>query len=120
MTTWDCSVMLPVTIWPSRRGNCPDTYSQPSASTARANGGPPAPPGHAFEIPVITLGRLREPEEFGEIVVKTGTDGRITRIRDVARIELGARDYATNSYLGHEPAVAMAITQRPGSNALAR
>jgi hydrophobe/amphiphile efflux-1 (HAE1) family protein len=82
-------------------------------------GGPPAPPGHAFEIPVQTLGRLREPEEFGQIVVKTGADGRITRIRDVARIELGARDYATNSYLGHEPAVAMAITQRPGSNALA-
>jgi hydrophobe/amphiphile efflux-1 (HAE1) family protein len=82
-------------------------------------GGPPAPPGHAFEIPVTTLGRLREPDEFGQIVVKTGADGRITRIRDVARIELGARDYATNSYLGHEPAVAMAITQRPGSNALA-
>jgi hydrophobe/amphiphile efflux-1 (HAE1) family protein len=82
-------------------------------------GGPPAPAGHAFEIPVQTLGRLREPEEFGQIVVKTGADGRITRIRDVARIELGARDYATNSYLGHEPAVAMAITQRPGSNALA-
>src|SRR5207249_5676266 len=46
-------------------------------------------------------------------------DGRITRIRDVARIELGARDYAVNSYLNNEPAVAMAVAQRPGSNALA-
>jgi hydrophobe/amphiphile efflux-1 (HAE1) family protein len=81
-------------------------------------GQPPAPPGHALQIPVTTLGRLREPDEFGQIVVKTGADGRITRVRDVARIELGARDYATNSYLGHEPAVAMAITQLPGSNAL--
>ncbi|HVM95436.1 MAG TPA: efflux RND transporter permease subunit, partial [Candidatus Acidoferrales bacterium] len=79
----------------------------------------PVSPGHAFELPVTTLGRLREPEEFGGIVVKTGLDGRITRIRDVARIELGARDYAVNSYLNNEPAVAMAIAQLPGSNALA-
>ncbi len=79
----------------------------------------PAPAGHSFELSVTTLGRLREPEEFGGIVVKTGVDGRITRIRDVARIELGARDYSTNSYLNGEPAVAMAIAQRPGSNALA-
>ncbi|HEY2773464.1 MAG TPA: multidrug efflux RND transporter permease subunit [Candidatus Binatia bacterium] len=79
----------------------------------------PGPPGHAFELPVTTLGRLRDPEEFGQIVVKTGADGRITRVRDVARIELGARDYTTNSYLNHETAVAMAVAQRPGSNALA-
>src|SRR5437867_5115898 len=82
-------------------------------------GQPPLPPGHASQIPVTTLGRLREPEEFENIVVKTGADGRITRVRDVARIELGARDYAVNSYLNNEPAVAMAIAQRPGSNALA-
>jgi len=79
----------------------------------------PVPAGHAFEFPVTTLGRLHEPEEFGGIVVKTAPDGRITRIRDVARIELGARDYGTNSYLNSEPAVAMAIAQRPGSNAVA-
>jgi hydrophobe/amphiphile efflux-1 (HAE1) family protein len=82
-------------------------------------GQPPGPVGHSFELPVTTLGRLRDPEEFGNIVVKTGIDGRISRIRDVARIELGARDYATNSYLSNEPAVAMAIAQLPGSNALA-
>jgi len=77
------------------------------------------PTGHAFQLPVTTLGRLREPEEFENIVVKTGADGRITRVRDVARIELAARDYSVNSYLNNEPAVAMAIAQLPGSNALA-
>jgi hydrophobe/amphiphile efflux-1 (HAE1) family protein len=82
-------------------------------------GQPPLPAGHAFQFPVTTLGRLREPEEFGNVVVKTGAEGRITRIRDVARIELAARDYSVNSYLDNQPAVAMAIAQRPGSNALA-
>src|SRR5262249_1496422 len=80
---------------------------------------PPVPSGHAYQIPVTTLGRLIEPEQFENIVVKTGADGRITRIRDVARIELGARDYSVNSYLNNEPAVAMAIPPRPGSRALA-
>src|SRR5213078_537267 len=79
----------------------------------------PVPAGHAFQLPVTTLGRLREPEEFENVIVKTGADGRITRVRDVARIELAARDYSVNSYLNNQPAVAMAIAQRPGSNALA-
>src|SRR5262249_52042488 len=79
----------------------------------------PLPEGHAFQIPVTTLGRLRDPEEFERIIVKTGADGRVTRVRDVARIELGARDYSVNSYLDNQPAVAMAVTQLPGSNALA-
>ncbi len=82
-------------------------------------GQPPAPAGHAFQLPVTTLGRLREPEEFANVIVKTAADGRITRVRDVARIELAARDYSVNSYLDNRPAVAMAIAQRPGSNALA-
>jgi hydrophobe/amphiphile efflux-1 (HAE1) family protein len=82
-------------------------------------GQPPLPAGHAFQIPVTTLGRLREPEEFENIVVKTAPGGLITRVRDVARIELAARDYSVNSYLNNQPAVAMAIAQRPGSNALA-
>src|SRR6185503_4594778 len=79
----------------------------------------PAPAGADFQIPITTLGRLLDPEEFGEIVVRRGDEGRITRVRDVARIELGARDYSVNSYLDNEPAVGMAIAQRPGSNALA-
>src|SRR2546428_647430 len=84
-----------------------------------AVGQAPVPAGHAFQLPVTTLGRLREPEEFENIIVKTGADGRITRVRDVARIELAARDYSVNSYLDNQPAVAMAIAQLPGSNALA-
>src|SRR5947208_4204555 len=84
-----------------------------------AVGQQPVPTGHAFQIPVTTLGRLREPDEVETIDVETGADGRITRVRDVARIELAARDYSVNSYLNNEPAVAMAIAQLPGSNALA-
>ena len=84
-------------------------------------GQPPVPDGSSFQIPVTTLGRLLEPEQFENVVLKRGTDdlGRITRLRDVARIELGARDYGVNSYLNNQPAVGMAILQRPGSNALA-
>ncbi|MEW6269090.1 MAG: multidrug efflux RND transporter permease subunit [Thermodesulfobacteriota bacterium] len=84
-------------------------------------GQPPVPNGVAFQLPVTTLGRLLEPEQFENVVIKRGADdrGRITRLRDVARIELGARDYGVNSYLDNQPAVAMAILQRPGSNALA-
>jgi hydrophobe/amphiphile efflux-1 (HAE1) family protein len=82
-------------------------------------GQPPLPDGTALQLPVTTLGRLLTPEQFENIVVKRGPDGRITRVRDVARIELGARDYAVNSYLDNKAAVAMAIAQRPGSNALA-
>src|SRR5207244_13354637 len=66
-----------------------------------AVGQPPLPSGHAFQLPVTTLGRLREPEEFENIVVKTGADGRITRVRDVARIEPAAPDYAVTSYLNN-------------------
>ncbi len=81
-------------------------------------GQPPAPAGTSFQLPVTTLGRLLDAEQFGNVVIKTGEDGRITRVRDVARVELGARDYSVNSYLNNEPAVAMAVAQRPGSNAL--
>ena len=53
------------------------------------------------------------------MIVKTGADGRVVRLKDVARTELGARDYTVNSYLNNKPAVALVIAQRPGSNALA-
>src|SRR5215468_6866639 len=82
-------------------------------------GQPPVPPGGAYQLSVNTLGRLLEADQFADVIVKTGADGRVTRVRDVARIELGARDYTVNSYLDNQPAVAMAILQRPGSNALA-
>ncbi|QDT78000.1 Efflux pump membrane transporter BepE [Gimesia maris] len=73
----------------------------------------------AFQVNVNTLGRLQTAEEFGEIILKTGEEGRLVRLNDVARIELGATDYSVRSYLGDKNAVALAMFQRPGSNAVA-
>jgi hydrophobe/amphiphile efflux-1 (HAE1) family protein len=78
---------------------------------------PPAPKQGAFQIAVQTLGRLANPEEFSNIVVKQ-TANAVVRLKDVARVELAAVDYSSNSYLDRDPAVALAIFQRPGSNAL--
>ena len=78
---------------------------------------PVANPG-AFQIAVQTLGRLSDPQQFGEVVVKQ-TAGALVRIKDIAKVELAALDYSSNSYLDSDPAVAMAVFQRPGSNALA-
>jgi HAE1 family hydrophobic/amphiphilic exporter-1 len=80
---------------------------------------PPATSPGAFQIAVQTLGRLSTPEEFGEIVVSSDPDGRVTRVRDIARVELGAQDYTRNAYLDNQVATALGIFQRPGSNALA-
>jgi multidrug efflux pump len=83
-------------------------------------GAPPVPQGEtAFQYTVNTQGRLADEIAFGDIVIKTGTEGRITRIRDVARVELAARDYTVNSSLSGKPATAIVIFQRPGSNAIA-
>src|SRR5438477_7113179 len=80
--------------------------------------GPPIA-DRAFQPNLTFTGRLKDPSQFEDIVVKAGQDGRIVRLRDVARIELGALDYSTNSFLLRKSAVAMLVTQRPGSNALA-
>jgi hydrophobe/amphiphile efflux-1 (HAE1) family protein len=79
---------------------------------------PPVNRPGAFQIAVQTLGRLDNPDEFGAIVIKQTPDA-VVRLRDVATVELAALDYSSNSYLDHDPAVALAIFQRPGSNALA-
>jgi len=80
---------------------------------------PPVDNPKAFQVAVQTLGRLTSPAEFGDIVVKTApTAGAVVRLRDVARIELAALDYTTNSYLDRDPAIAIGVFQRPGSNAL--
>ena len=81
-------------------------------------GQPPVPSPGAFELSVETLGRLTEIRQFEDIVVKSD-GGRVTRIGDIARVELAARDYTTNGYLDERVAVPMGIFQRPGSNALA-
>ena len=80
---------------------------------------PPVPDQGAFQLNVETLGRLKEAKEFENIVVKTEPGGRVTRLRDIARVELGAQDYTANGYLDRRPAVPLLIFQQPGSNALA-
>ena len=78
---------------------------------------PPVDKPGAFQISVQTQGRLANPDEFGNIVVKQ-TANAVVRIKDIARTELAAQDYSTNSYLDRDPAVALGVFQRPGSNAL--
>jgi gold/copper resistance efflux pump len=72
----------------------------------------------AFQVSVATMGRLADEEQFADIVIKTGAGGALTRLRDVARVELGASTYALRSMLDGKPAVAMAVVQSPGANAL--
>ncbi|WP_036246896.1 efflux RND transporter permease subunit [Methylobacter sp. BBA5.1] len=71
-----------------------------------------------FQYTVSTLGRLMEAEQFADIVIKQGADGQVTRLKDVARIELGAKDYNSGLFLDGEPTVGLALFQLPGSNAL--
>ncbi len=80
---------------------------------------PPVPHEGAFQLNVETLGRLVDPRQFSNIVVRNDPDGRVTRVRDIARVELAAQDYTSNSYLDTRTAVAMLIFQQPGTNALA-
>jgi len=79
---------------------------------------PPATAPGGFEIAVQTLGRLSDPKQFANIVIARDEQGRVTRIRDVARVELGSQDYSLNAYLDNKTATAIVIFQRPGSNAL--
>src|SRR5262249_265303 len=76
------------------------------------------PRGQDFQYPVSTLGRLVEAEEFANIILKTGTDGEVTYLKDVARTELGARSQDQLLFLDGKPSVGLAIFQLPGSNAL--
>ncbi|ERP95569.1 transporter [Labrenzia sp. C1B10] len=75
--------------------------------------------GVDVQLSVNAQGRLQTPEEFGNIIVRTGENGEVTRLRDVARIELGAADYSLRSLLDGKPAVAIPVFQAPGSNAIA-
>src|ERR1700722_15289109 len=83
-------------------------------------GGPPLPPGSApFQYTVNALGRLVEPKQFGEIIIKTGADGSLTRVKAVARVEPGAPDYTPTPHFNGLPAVGIPIFQLPGSNSIA-
>ncbi len=80
---------------------------------------PPIPSHEAFQLNVQTLGRLETPEQFGQVIIKSDNNGHVTRVRDVARIEIGGQDYGSMGYLDRLNAVPLLIFAQPGSNALA-
>jgi len=82
-------------------------------------GKPPEASAPAFELNLEAQGRFTTPEQFANIVVKADGQGRLTRLSDVARVELGAEDYGINMYLSGQPSLGIGIFQRPGTNALA-
>ncbi len=80
---------------------------------------PPIPSHEAFQLNVQTLGRLETPEQFGQVIIKSDGNGHVTRVRDVARTEIGGQDYGSMGYLDRLNAVPLLIFAQPGSNALA-
>src|SRR3990167_8427481 len=104
-----------------RRCGDRDPRAEPSGRRpppAGAIGAPPAASANAYQLLINVKGRLESEEEFGNIVVRMGPNGEITHLRDIARIELGSNSYALRSLLDNQPAVALPIFQRPGSNAI--
>ncbi|ANK71209.1 MULTISPECIES: efflux RND transporter permease subunit [Ensifer] len=81
-------------------------------------GASPSVPGLDLQLSVNAQGRLQTPEDFENIVVKSGAQGEVTRLGDVARVEMGASEYSLRSLLDNKPAVGMAVFQAPGSNAI--
>ena len=81
-------------------------------------GASPSLQGVDLQLSINAQGRLQSEEEFGDIVVKTGANGEVTRLRDIARLELGASEYALRSLLDNKSAVGIGVFQAPGSNAL--
>ena len=79
---------------------------------------PPTQQEHSFQISVRAVGRLSEPSEFDNIILKTGTDGTLVRVKDVGHAELGAENYGTLLRFNGHDAVGLAVTQLPGANAL--
>ena len=81
-------------------------------------GAPPLPSATDFQVAINTKGRLTSEDDFRNIVIKTGAGGQVTRLKDVARVELGADTYALRALLDNKAAAAIPIFQRPGSNAI--
>jgi hydrophobic/amphiphilic exporter-1 (mainly G- bacteria), HAE1 family len=92
--------------------------SQNTVNPTGQLGGEPAPKGQEFTYSVLAQGRLTTPEQFGDIIVRENPGGGAVRVRDVARIELGAQTYTLAGRLNGKPAAALAIYQLPGSNAV--
>jgi len=92
--------------------------SQNTVNPAGKAGGEPAPKGQEYTYTVLSQGRLVSPEEFGNIVVRETPDGATVRVRDLARIELGAQDYSVSGRFNGKPGAIIAAYQLPGSNAV--
>ncbi len=92
--------------------------TQNTVNPAGKIGGEPIPSGQQFAYAVRAQGRLVSPEEFGEIVVRESPEGGVVRVKDVARIELGAQDYSVAGRLNGKPSAIVAVYQLPGSNAV--
>jgi HAE1 family hydrophobic/amphiphilic exporter-1 len=92
--------------------------AQNTVNPAGQVGGAPAPPGQEYTYSVRAQGRLKSPEEFGDIIVRELPDGGIVRVRDVARIELGAQDYTLTGRINGKPGAIIAVYQLPGTNAV--
>ncbi|NDZ11423.1 multidrug efflux RND transporter permease subunit [Variovorax sp. WS11] len=81
-------------------------------------GASPGLPGVDMQLSINAQGRLQSEEEFGDIIVKTGANGEVTRLRDIGRLELGSADYSLRSLLNNDSAVGIGVFQAPNSNAL--
>ena len=75
--------------------------------------------GPAFQLPIQVEGRLNDPRQFEDVVIKTDAQGRVTRLRDIGRAELARQDYGTRAFTGGAPTVGMAVIPQPGANELA-
>src|SRR5882762_8115131 len=91
---------------------------QNNVNPAGQVGSEPIPSGQKFTYTVRAQGRLQTPEEFGEIVVRANTDGSFVRVKDIARIDLGAQTYNLKGRLNGQPAAILAVYQLPGTNAV--
>jgi HAE1 family hydrophobic/amphiphilic exporter-1 len=106
----------------SRKLTAPDVVQALSEQNVQVAAGqvgqPPAPEGQTYQISVRAVGRLTEPSEFENIVVKAGEDGTLVRLKDVGRVELGAESYGSELQFGGHDAVGLAVTQLSNANAL--
>jgi hydrophobe/amphiphile efflux-1 (HAE1) family protein len=80
---------------------------------------PPTPGDEAYQINIEALGRLTSPDQFADIIIKSDGLGRVTRVRDIGRVEVGAADYGSTTYMDHSNAAALLIYAEPGANSLA-
>ena len=110
------------TRWPPTGSNASEVLAALRAQNVQVSAGvlnqPPVPGDAAYQINVQTLGRLSTPEQFADIILKTDDAGRVTRIRDVGRVEVGAADYGSTAYMDRSDGLPLLIFAQPGANSL--